>query len=764
METSMKALKLIGLALLTLLLLLALAVGVIAWRFDPAWARQELTRAMYEQRQRTLKIDGDLAMSFYPSLGVRLGKASLSEPRSTEEFASIGNARVSVRLLPLLSRQVVVDRVELDGVRARIVRAKDGRFNFDDLLSGGQDKGKAPTTAGGKPIAYDIAGVRITRSAVVFRDDGSGRTFQLDDVTARTGRLSQAASGPLELAFKVRSAQPRLNAALNVAGNYRYDIARKQYAIDKLAAKVNGDVLGFQSLDAAIMAAQAGWDAAQGGLQFQDLALTARGKLGEDTMDAKLDMPRLASAGARATGPAASGTLRLVGPQKQVDAKLDLSKIEGTAAMLNIANVAAQWSMKQGTLTAQGHTAGPAQADFKAQTLALPKLTGALQLAHPQLPLKQLNVPLDASAHVDWGQSRASGNFSTRIEESSVQGKFQVAKFAPLAAIFDLGVDRLDLDRLFPQTTPAKAAQQQPAPEPGPAPHAAAFDFSFLRGLDLKGTVRIGSLKARNLKFSNVAATYVTSNGRLDLNPVAAQLYGGTLAGSLTAQADGNRLALKQTMDNVTVGPLIRDYAGKDIIEGRGHLALDVTTAGNSVAAMRQSLNGSARLSLHDGAVKGIDLEKTLREGKAMLKGGKDAVVAANKNEKTDFSELSGSFAIANGVAHNDDLVGRSALLRLAGAGNIDLVREQIDYQVKATVVASSKDQLAKELADLNGLTIPVRLTGPYDHPSYHLEYGAIAAAIAKQQVQKRVEQEIGKQLGGEKGKGLGDVLKGLIK
>lgn len=722
----MKVIKFVGLALAALLVLVALAAGVIASRFDPAWAKQKLTDALYEQKQRTLRIDGDLAISFYPSVGVKVGKASLSEPRSTEEFARIDNAHVSVRVLPLLSRQLVVDRVEMDGVRARIVRGKDGRFNFDDLLASGREPGKARAAPPGeKPIAFDIAGVRITRSAVLFRDDSSGRTFQLDDLSAKTGRLSQAASGPLELAFKVRSAQPQLDAAFNLAGNYRYDLARKEYAVEKLA-------------------------------------LTVQGKLEGDALDAKLDAPRLASAGEHASGQAASGILRLADPQKQLDAKLDLSGIEGTTAALNIANVAAQWTLKQGTLVAQGRTAGAAQADLKAQALALPKITGELQLAHPQLPVKQLKMLLDASTRVEWGQSRAAGNLSLRVEDSTVQGKFQVAKFAPLAAGFDLAIDKLDIDRYFPEAAPAaKAAQPAPAPEPG-AGKEAALDFAFLRGLDLKGALRIGFLKARNLKFNNVAANLTANQGRLDLAPLSAQLYGGTLAGSVMAQADGNRIALKQTMNNVDIGPLIRDYAKKDVLEGRGNLALDVSTAGNSVAAVRQALNGSARLSLHDGAVKGINLAKTLREGKAMLTGGKDAVVAANKAEKTDFSELAASFRIANGVARNDDLTGKSPFLRVTGAGAIDLVREQIDYLVKATVVASATGQEGKELADLNGLTVPVRLTGSYDNPSYHLEFGALAAELAKQQVQKRFGQQLEKQLGDKKA--VGDVLKGLLK
>jgi AsmA protein len=684
----MKALKFIGLALLAVLMLVALGLAVVAWRFDPAWAKQKLTQAVYEQKQRVLKIDGDLALSFFPSIALKLGDTSLSERNSAVEFARVGNARLSVRVLPLLARQLVVDRIELDGVRARIVRSKDGTFNFDDLLSREKAGGKESTQAAqGAPIAFDVAGVGITRSSVLIQDGKTGRAVQLSDVNVNTGRLSQSASGPFEVAFKAISEQPKLSAAFKLSGTYRYDLARKQYAVE-------------------------------------ELALTTSGHVAQDALEAKVTVPRLALMDERASGQSASASIRLSGQQRQLEAKLGLSALEGTAAQWRIGKVDGQWNLKQGSLAVQGTIAGAVE--------------GSL----------------------DRGKSQAAGKFSARLDESAVQGSFKVAKFAPLAAAFDLAIDRLNIDRYLPQTTPAKAADG-PA-RPGPAGERSPIDFSFLRGLDLNGKVRIGFLQARNVKFSNVATTVVANNGRLDLNPLSADLYGGQVGGSLTAQADGNRVALKQTMDNVAIGPLMKDYAQKDILEGRGRLALDVNAAGTSATAFRQSLNGSAAMSLHGGAVKGINLAKSLRQAKAMIQGGKqDAVTAANKAEKTDFSELTASFRITNGVARNDDLSAKSPFLRTAGAGHIDLARGQLDYLAKVTVVASSKGEEGKELADLNGLTIPVRLTGPIDEPTYRIEIGALAADLAKQQVQKRIGQQLDKQLGKE---GLDKVFKGLIR
>src|SRR5690606_30987966 len=109
----------------------------------------EISQLVQEKKNRSLKIEGDLSLSLFPSIGVQLGKATLSEHKSEQVFASVNNARISLRLMPLLSKQVVVDTVELDGVKARLVRFKDGRMNIDDLLA--KDE-KEP------PARFDIAG------------------------------------------------------------------------------------------------------------------------------------------------------------------------------------------------------------------------------------------------------------------------------------------------------------------------------------------------------------------------------------------------------------------------------------------------------------------------------------------------------------------------------------------------------------------------------------------------------------------------------
>ena len=98
----------------------------------------------------------------------------------------------------------------------------------------------------------------------------------------------------------------------------------------------------------------------------------------------------------------------------------------------------------------------------------------------------------------------------------------------------------------------------------------------------------------------------------------------------------------------------------------------------------------------------------------------------------------------------------KSPLLRVSGAGDINIGADTLDYLLKATVVATAGGQGGKELADLRGLTVPVKISGPLAAPQYRLDFGAMASEMAKtkveakkEEVKTRVEDKVKDQLKG---------------
>src|SRR3970040_2586844 len=91
--------------------LLVAVLAYIALTFDPNSYKPQIIQAVKDSKQRTLRLDGDIKLRFFPSIGASLGKVSLSEFQSEQEFVAVESASVSLKLLPLLYKPIVVDEV-----------------------------------------------------------------------------------------------------------------------------------------------------------------------------------------------------------------------------------------------------------------------------------------------------------------------------------------------------------------------------------------------------------------------------------------------------------------------------------------------------------------------------------------------------------------------------------------------------------------------------------------------------------------------------
>jgi AsmA protein len=712
----MKALRILVIVFGVVLVLVAAALGTLYALFDGEKIKAELARVVMEQKQRKLDIAGKVELSVWPDVGIKLGRLTLSEPGGKGEFLALDSARVEVAVMPLLSKQVKVQRIEVNGLKATLVKHKDGTLNIADLAGGGADKPASSKTApkvpegthsagagdtATEPVLIDIAGIRIANAQLTWRDEKSKETTTLSNLDFGSGRV-QADSG------------------------------RQTLAVDALS-------------------------------------LAARGKTGADSFELKLDVPRLNIAPDKSTGETLNLTASLAGSGRNLVAKLVLSGIEGNLKGLKIGKLVLDLDAKAGESTLKAHIDSPVAADIAAQTVALEKLAGSIDLANPQMPMKQLKLPLAGSLRADLAKQSAALDLGTRFDESKIALKLKVAKFAPLALGFDLDIDTLNVDKyLPPKKTEEKVAAAPAAGKTAPEGKEAAggkegkLDFSALKGHDVNGVLRIGSLQVSKLKLAKLNAKIRLAGGRLDVAPLTLDLYEGSASGSLSLNAAGNQVGLKQNLTGISINPLMTDLADKDLLEGRGNVALDVSSQGGSVPAMKKALAGTASLSLKDGAIKGINLAQSMRDIKGKLGAlqGKpeSATQKAKAGDKTDFSELTASLKIANGVAHNDDLMMKSPFLRLTGAGDIDIGAGQMNYLAKATAVSSSAGQGGKDADKLKGVTVPVRVTGPFEALSYKLELGDLAADMAKAKLEGKVEGLTGKS--DEKTK---NKLKGLF-
>jgi len=153
--------------------LIIIAAIVLPLLVDPNDFRDDIGQAVKKQTGRELIIEGDLSLSVVPWLGVKVGRASLSNAPGLgdEPMLAIEGASVGVRLIPLLSRRLEVSEITLDGARINLYRGASGS-NWDDL-TGAQEATAEPTPATDSPAfgMSEIGGIRLRDARVRFVDD-----------------------------------------------------------------------------------------------------------------------------------------------------------------------------------------------------------------------------------------------------------------------------------------------------------------------------------------------------------------------------------------------------------------------------------------------------------------------------------------------------------------------------------------------------------------------------------------------------------------
>lgn len=286
----------------------------------------------------------------------------------------------------------------------------------------------------------------------------------------------------------------------------------------------------------------------------------------------------------------------------------------------------------------------------------------------------------------------------------------------------------------------------------------APIDLSGLRAANAALSLSVQSLVYEDLKTGPVAMTAALDGGRLSADLTNLALYGGEGLGRvvLDGSAQVPSLALQFDLFNLDARPFLNDLADFNRIEGRAAMAIDVSTSGASELALASGMNGQASVRFTDGAIRGINLAQMMRS----LTTGALLGWQENPAASTDFSELSASFQIANGVAQNNDLRLVGPLVRVTGAGTISLPAQQLDYRVDPKLVASLQGQ--GTTADAAGFGVPIRVTGPWARPNI---YPDIAGILENPEAAYKQLQSLGggifQALGAGDGLNVGNVVEG---
>ncbi|WP_290637876.1 AsmA family protein [Aquisalimonas sp.] len=660
--------------------LVALLVAALMLFFDPNDYREDIERLVEEQTGQELVIEGEIGLSFFPWLGLDLGRTRLEnrEEFGDEPFVSIENAGVAVRILPLFRREVVLDTIRLDGLRANLIVSEAGNANWELDLPEDPDEpaetpvpdedapDEVPAERDGLPFTVGtIQGVQITDLHVTYEDRQTGARHEAGPVNVTLGELRLDDDVTLEADWAVSlDEDTRLSGDLN--GLLRVSSDFQRFRAEVLGLNLNTEAEGLPDggLDASLRALLTA-DLEADSAQLSDLVLETAGL----RLNASADVASL-------TG------------EPTVNGRFDIPETDLRAVLARLG-----------------------QDDFEpADDDALRRfsLNGAFRADADRAELTELLVALD---------------------DTELSGTASVADFDDPMVRFDFAGTRFNADRYLPEGADEPGAGGTAVADADEDAEGAEIPLEPLRALNLEGQFTLEELIVAGFELADINIEVNAADGRIRIHPLTANLYDGTYAGDIRLDATGDELLVRvdERMEGVQAQPIVQQFLGRDLLRGTANMRLQGETRGNEPMELVRELIAQVDLSFSEGSIMGINLEQTARNAVARLR---DESTDDTEAPRTAFQDVDAQLSIDRGVVRNDDLRIRSEVFDIRGVGEAHVFDLTVDYLLETELVGGS----GSEMEWLRGVTLPVRFDGSLLSPDISLD---LAEALTGEQRQR---------------------------
>ncbi|WAK02172.1 AsmA family protein [Methylobacter sp. YRD-M1] len=701
-----KSLKIILSILAALILLLIVIISALFIFIDPNDFKPEIQAAVKDRIGRELTLEGDLNLSIFPWLGISTGKMTLSnaEGFQTKPFAEIQESDINVKLLPLLSKEIEVDRIVLKGLTVNLAKNKQGVNNWHDLIGTKPEPSPAPgsVTQEARPTEkaqtlLSIGGITLENAFIDWDNQKSGKHLEIKDVNLGTDKIVFDEPFAVDLALTIVNAQAKLTESIKLTADLTVNEKLDNFQLTgvNLQSTTAGEKVPGKSLKSALTAANVLLNMAK-----QDLKIsTLRVESGDLKIAADITGTRIKDQ------PSFQGPVAV----EQFNPVLVMKQLEITPPVMRDANALTRLAM-----------------NFN------------LQATDDAANLQDLLIKLD---------------------DTTINGSASVDNFSQPAIAFNLTADALDADRYL---TPEKEADKNSKPIASPAVTTAAaaslLPVETLRKLNANGELTLHEMKINNLNMQDIHLKLSAKNGIVTTQQSVNQFYQGNYSGNMNMDVRNKLpvLAVNEKISHVQVEPLLKDYKGEAKMSGVVNMSAQLQAQGNNKDEIKSSLNGQLNFLFKDSVILGFNLQKIIDNSKALIKGA--PLPADSKNDQTLFSEMTGTATINNGVLSNNDLVAYSSKLRVNGKGSANLNTDALNYKIKATLLKSpdADGQQAEKM------TVAVNFGGTLSKPSYTVDPSSLLTEENKAKIEEK-KQKLLDKLDKKLGPGTSDLLKRIF-
>jgi AsmA protein len=360
-----------------------------------------------------------------------------------------------------------------------------------------------------------------------------------------------------------------------------------------------------------------------------------------------------------------------------------------------------------------------------------------------------LHAPLTAKAEVRFnGPMVMFNSVSGALGDGGFTGWASVDLASKPLVKVDLDFQRLDLSG-------AKSATSTTSPTQGWSD--APITLTGLNYVDAQVRVSAAQLVIADAQFAPAAIDATLAAGILKASFSNLGAYGGQASGEVIVDASTGSptYAMHGDIVGVRALPLLTSLADFDKVDGKMQAKIAAQSSGASQHAIMSNMSGTAFVIFQDGAIRGVNIAQMIRSLTASTLNGWQQ----QDQQATDLSQFSASFKIDHGQAVTTDLNLVGPLVKVTGAGTIDLGTKQMGFRVEPKLVMTTEGQ--GRTSDPVGFGIPVMISGPWSAPRIYPDMQGVLdnpdAAYAKL-------REMGKGLFGPSGANLGNLdLGGLL-
>jgi uncharacterized protein involved in outer membrane biogenesis len=706
-----KLIKIIfGLVILSVVLIAA-GGALLGMFFDPNDYKAEIAKATQEQTGVELKIGGDISWSVFPWIGLTVNQIHANYP-GQDTLANLNKAQISVKLPALLSGNVEMSSVVIDGLSLNITKDKQGKFSWDksDSQQTSTSESTASTTISTNVPLFNIESVQVKNANIRYLDEQTAQEYQLSNVNIESGRITNRELFPLSIGLnlvQLNNGTKTLEGAAFLKGNISLDTDQQKYKFQAVEGNVN--VQNGQNYDVTINTSA--------------------------TVDLKNNTAEID------TWSAALSTLKING-------KLSISDLN-----------AMQYN---GTLTVAPFALNPLLKSF-GQAEVSTQDSNALQ---------SISVISTFSGN---SSAIKTSSLSVKLDQTTFDGSAGV-NFDSGRISLALNGDKIIVDNYLPPSSSATSSQQAAAPSANKERYSKEeiIPVETLKALNLAIALRLNSATYDKMALKNLDLAIDANNGLIKADKINVQLYGGAVKNSLTLDARKQpvKLSSNKSVSGIQIGELLTAMTGEAKITGTLSSNSNVTAQGTSVYSLVNSLNGNANVTITDGVIKDINMAQELCQTINTLSALGTMQPAASVDTTTPFAKMGGNFVIKNGVISNQDLGAQLDAMALKGKGIVDLPKAIVDYQLAMII----QENLFKKTCPVNnrleGVEWPVRCKGSFDLEPTELCKPDTAAIrdILKKVIASKIKDEIGTKVESKisdsiKEKAGGDeAVKGLIK